>query len=181
MNRRWLCFCALILLMSLPPIQVRVSAVTSHSFILIAHCGANALRADLSRQFCEEAGFGDEIETQWRWRRCERLAALQSIGASRPGWKLLWRPQSRPGRPAIRLELRALIGRIAKVGPSWGRERGKSGIWGGDRDNRAATSQRKTRGEISCMPGAPRTDRSAQMTRTGWRGRRRCDIGSIGG
>src|SRR6202011_1186696 len=38
----------------------------------------------------------------------------------RAGWKLFWRLKSRPGRPPIPAELRALIRRIANQNPSWG-------------------------------------------------------------
>jgi transposase InsO family protein len=41
----------------------------------------------------------------------------------RAGWKLFWRLKSRPGRPPIPTELRALIRRIANENPSWGEER----------------------------------------------------------
>jgi putative transposase len=41
----------------------------------------------------------------------------------RAGWKLLWRLKSRPGRPAIPLELQKLIRRMANENPSWGEQR----------------------------------------------------------
>jgi len=41
----------------------------------------------------------------------------------RAGFRLLWRLKSRPGRPAIPLELRALIRRMAADNPLWGQER----------------------------------------------------------
>ena len=41
----------------------------------------------------------------------------------RAGWKLFWRLKSRPGRPPIPLEIRALIRRIANENPAWGEER----------------------------------------------------------
>jgi putative transposase len=41
----------------------------------------------------------------------------------RAGWRLLWRWQSRPGRPPIPLELRQLIRRMATENPLWGEER----------------------------------------------------------
>jgi putative transposase len=41
----------------------------------------------------------------------------------RAGWRLFWRMKSRPGRPPIPRELRALIRRIATENPSWGEER----------------------------------------------------------
>jgi hypothetical protein len=45
------------------------------------------------------------------------------LGWHRAGWRLFWRLKSRPGRPAIPLELQALIRRIANENPSWGEER----------------------------------------------------------
>ena len=39
------------------------------------------------------------------------------------GWKLFWRLKSRPGRPPIPQQLRALIRRMANENPSWGEER----------------------------------------------------------
>jgi putative transposase len=41
----------------------------------------------------------------------------------RAGWKLFWRLKSRPGRPRIPAELRALIRRMARENPLWGQER----------------------------------------------------------
>jgi len=41
----------------------------------------------------------------------------------RAGFQLLWRLKSRPGRPAIPVELRQLIRRIAAENPLWGEER----------------------------------------------------------
>ena len=41
----------------------------------------------------------------------------------RAGWRLLWRWKCRPGRPAIPLELRQLIRRLARQNPLWGEER----------------------------------------------------------
>jgi hypothetical protein len=38
----------------------------------------------------------------------------------RAGWRLFWRMKSRPGRPPIPTELRALIRRMAIENPSWG-------------------------------------------------------------
>jgi transposase InsO family protein len=48
-------------------------------------------------------------ETLIRWRHA--------------GWKLFWRLKSRPGRPAIPLELQNLIRRMANENPTWGQER----------------------------------------------------------
>lgn len=48
-------------------------------------------------------------ETMIRWHRA--------------GWKLFWRFKSRPGRPTIPAELRALIRRMAGENPLWGEER----------------------------------------------------------
>jgi putative transposase len=41
----------------------------------------------------------------------------------RAGFRLLWRLKSRPGRPAIPVELRQLIRRMAAENPLWGEER----------------------------------------------------------
>jgi hypothetical protein len=41
----------------------------------------------------------------------------------RAGYRLLWRWKSRPGRPAIPVELRQLIRRMAAENPLWGEER----------------------------------------------------------
>ena len=41
----------------------------------------------------------------------------------RAGWRLYWRLKSRPGRPPIPEELRALIRRMARDNPLWGEER----------------------------------------------------------
>jgi transposase InsO family protein len=41
----------------------------------------------------------------------------------RTGWRLFWRLKSRPGRPPIPREPRALIRRMAKENPIWGEER----------------------------------------------------------
>jgi hypothetical protein len=41
----------------------------------------------------------------------------------RAGWRLFWRLKSRPGRPPIPQDLRALIRRMAKENPLWGEER----------------------------------------------------------
>src|SRR5262249_4724094 len=41
----------------------------------------------------------------------------------RQGFRLFWRWKSRPGRPPIPLELRALIRRMAHENPTWGQER----------------------------------------------------------
>jgi hypothetical protein len=45
------------------------------------------------------------------------------IGWQRAGFRLFWRWKSRPGRPRIPAELRALIRVMAQDNPSWGEER----------------------------------------------------------
>lgn len=40
----------------------------------------------------------------------------------RQGWKLFWRLKSRPGRPPIPSQLRALIRQMARENPLWGQE-----------------------------------------------------------
>jgi len=44
------------------------------------------------------------------------------IGWHRAGFRLFWRWKSRPGRPRIPEELRALIRAMARYNPSWGEE-----------------------------------------------------------
>jgi transposase InsO family protein len=58
------------------------------------------------------------------WR--DALAVVQPatmIRWHRTGWRLFWRFKSRPGRPRIPTELRALIRRMAIENRSWGEER----------------------------------------------------------
>jgi transposase InsO family protein len=45
------------------------------------------------------------------------------IGWHRKGFKLFWRWKSRPGRPALPLEIRELIARMARENPTWGQAR----------------------------------------------------------
>src|SRR5215813_7071020 len=45
------------------------------------------------------------------------------IGWHRQGFRLCWRWKSRPGRPALPMDLRALIRRMALENPTWGQER----------------------------------------------------------
>jgi hypothetical protein len=45
------------------------------------------------------------------------------IGWHRAGFRLFWRSKSRPGRPRIPAELRALIREMARYNPGWGEER----------------------------------------------------------
>ncbi len=45
------------------------------------------------------------------------------IGWHRVGFRLFWRWKSRPGRPRIPLELRALIREMSRDNPGWGEER----------------------------------------------------------
>ena len=45
------------------------------------------------------------------------------IGWHRTGFRLFWRWKSRPGRPPIPAELRALIREMARDNPGWGEER----------------------------------------------------------
>jgi putative transposase len=60
----------------------------------------------------------------FNWR--EALVIVQPrtlICWHRAGFRLLWRWKSKPGRPPIPLELRALIKRMAQDNPLWGEER----------------------------------------------------------
>ena len=55
--------------------------------------------------------------------RWSLYALRRSFGGIAQGFRLLWRLKSRPGRPAISVELRQLIQRIAAENPLWGQER----------------------------------------------------------
>jgi putative transposase len=58
------------------------------------------------------------------WRSCVIVVRPETIVRwHRAGWRLFWRYKSRPGRPAIPLELRQLIRRMARENPLWGEER----------------------------------------------------------
>jgi putative transposase len=60
----------------------------------------------------------------FNWRDALVVVRPQTlIRWHRAGWKLFWRLKSRPGRPPIPAELRALIRQIAHENPSWGEER----------------------------------------------------------
>ena len=60
----------------------------------------------------------------FNWRSALVVVRLETLVRwHRAGWRLLWRSQSRPGRPPIPLELRQLIRRIATENPLWGEER----------------------------------------------------------
>jgi putative transposase len=47
----------------------------------------------------------------------------------RQGFRLFWRWKSRPGRPPIPADLQALIRRMARENPSWGKERIANELW----------------------------------------------------
>jgi putative transposase len=58
------------------------------------------------------------------WRSCLIVVRPETmVRWHRAGWRLFWRFKSKPGRPAIPLEIRDLIRRMAKVNPLWGEER----------------------------------------------------------
>jgi hypothetical protein len=58
------------------------------------------------------------------WRSCLIVVQPETVVRwHRAGWRLLWRYQSRPGRPPIPLELRRLIRRMAIENRLWGEER----------------------------------------------------------
>ena len=74
----------------------------------------------------------------------------------RAGWSLFWRRKSRPGRPPIPRELRALIRQMGEDNPVWGEERIanelllKLGVWVSPRTVRKYMPKRP--------PGRPRGD-----------------------
>src|SRR5919199_5006376 len=45
------------------------------------------------------------------------------IGGHRQGFRLFWRWKSKPGRPALPMDVKALIRRMALENPTWGQER----------------------------------------------------------
>ncbi len=51
------------------------------------------------------------------------------IGWHRKGFKLFWRWKSRPGRPALRREIRELVVRMARENPTWGQMRVAAELW----------------------------------------------------
>ena len=58
------------------------------------------------------------------WRSCLVLVRPKTvIRWHRAGWKLFWRYKCRQGRPAISLEIRQLIQRMARENSLWGEER----------------------------------------------------------
>ena len=58
------------------------------------------------------------------WRSALRIVKLDTFTTwHRQGFRLFWRWKSKPGRPALPKELRALIRRMALDNPIWGQER----------------------------------------------------------
>ena len=58
------------------------------------------------------------------WRACLVIVRPETvIRWHRAGWSLFWRYKCRQGRPAISMELRQLIRRMARENPLWGEER----------------------------------------------------------
>jgi putative transposase len=64
------------------------------------------------------------LSRRFNWRDALVVVRPQTlIRWHRAGWKLFWRLKSRPGRPPIPAELRALIRQMAHENPWWGEER----------------------------------------------------------
>jgi putative transposase len=58
------------------------------------------------------------------WRRALVIVQPQTLTRwHRQGFRLFWRWTSKPGRPPIPADLRALISRMARENPTWGEER----------------------------------------------------------
>jgi len=58
------------------------------------------------------------------WRRALGIVKPETfIGWHRQGYRLFWRWKSKPGRPALPKDLRALIRRMALENPTWGQGR----------------------------------------------------------
>jgi hypothetical protein len=62
---------------------------------------------------------------QWfDWRRALGIVKPETfIGWHREAYRLFWRWKSKPGRPALPKDLRALMHRMALEHPTWGQER----------------------------------------------------------
>jgi putative transposase len=64
------------------------------------------------------------------WRRALVIVQPQTfIRWHRQGFRVFWRWKSRPGRPPIPADLRALIRRMARENPTWGQERIANELW----------------------------------------------------
>jgi putative transposase len=64
------------------------------------------------------------------WRRALVIVQPQTfIRWHRQGFRVFWRWRSRPGRPPIPADLRALIRRMACENPTWGQERIANELW----------------------------------------------------
>jgi putative transposase len=60
----------------------------------------------------------------FNWRSALRIVKPETFTRwHRQGFRLFWRWKSRPGRPALPQDLRALIRRMALENPTWGQER----------------------------------------------------------
>src|SRR5215469_5493876 len=67
------------------------------------------------------------METSASFEARSAPSSYPTLGWQRAGWRAYWRwrssPQARGGRPAIRGQLRALIGRMAAENRLWGQKR----------------------------------------------------------
>jgi putative transposase len=64
------------------------------------------------------------------WRQVLAIVQPETfIRWHRKGFRLLWRWKSRPGRPRIPADVRALIRRMARENPTWGQERIANELW----------------------------------------------------
>jgi putative transposase len=63
--------------------------------------------------------------SRWfEWRRALGIVKPETfIGWHRQGFRLFWRWNSKPGRPALPKDVRALIRHMALANPTWGQER----------------------------------------------------------
>ena len=60
----------------------------------------------------------------FNWRPALRIMKPDTFtGWHRQGFRLFWRWKSKPGRPPLPKDLRALIRRMALENPTWGQER----------------------------------------------------------
>ena len=64
------------------------------------------------------------LSSWFDWRPALRIVKAETFTRwHRQGFRLLWRWKSKPGRPALPKDVRALIRRMALENPTWGQER----------------------------------------------------------
>jgi hypothetical protein len=82
-------------------------------------------RAVRPRRLTDAARLALVLWSRWfNWKDALIIVEPETlIGWHRKGFKLFWRWKSRPGRPPLPREIRALIARMASENPTWGQAR----------------------------------------------------------